>query len=277
MKANTHTKGVLRAYNGGSTTTPLVIFDLSAGTVIASYGDATSPTITSVGNGWYRCTMTFITIGSPAGIFPHITNLSNTYTYQSSFNYLENFSNTGSIYIWGAQLEQSSYATSLINTTSASATRVADACSKTGISSLIGQTEGVFFADYNYTQHGANIEVVMSLQGATTSSYFEMYYNNNTLNANIYNAGSPQAGYTSSTQASGRYKIAFAYKANDFAMYINGTQVMTDSSGTVPTLSNWAIGYDFASGLYQFGNSVNQAILFPTRLTNAELASLTTI
>jgi len=36
MKANTHTKGVLRAYNGGSTTTPLALFDLSAGTVIAS-------------------------------------------------------------------------------------------------------------------------------------------------------------------------------------------------------------------------------------------------
>jgi hypothetical protein len=52
---------------------------------------------------------------------------------------------------------------------------------------------------------------------------------------------------------------------------------MTDSSGTVPTLSQLAIGYDIASGLYQFSNSVNQAILFPTRLTNAELASLTTL
>jgi hypothetical protein len=142
---------------------------------------------------------------------------------------------------------------------------------------LIGQTEGVFFADYNYTPHSSNYEVAMSLQGATTASFFEIYYSpNNQLNVNIYNTGI-QAGYTSSAQIAGRYKVAFAYKANDFALYINGTQVMTDSSGTVPTLSQLGIGYDIASGLYQFSNSVNQAVLFPTRLTNTELASLTTI
>jgi hypothetical protein len=143
---------------------------------------------------------------------------------------------------------------------------------------LIGQTEGVFFADYNYTPHSINYEVAMSMQGSTTASFFEMYYNsNNQLNVNIYNTGI-QAGYTSGlAQIAGRYKVAFAYKANDFAVYVNGTQVMTDSSGTVPTLSQLAIGYDIASGLYEFGNSVNQAILFPTRLTNAELASLTTL
>jgi hypothetical protein len=170
-----------------------------------------------------------------------------------------------------------SYATSYISTTSASATRVVDVCSKTGISSLIGQTEGVIFIDYNYTPHSINYEVAMTMQGATTATFFEMYYNsNNQLNVNIYNTGI-QAGYTSSAQIAGRYKVAFAYKANDFAVYVNGTQVMTDSSGTVPTLSQLAIGYDIASGLYQFGNSVNQAILFPTRLTNAELASLTTL
>ena len=73
--------------------------------------------------------------------------------------------------------------TSYISTTSASATRVADACFKTGISSLIGQTEGVFFADYNYTPHSINYEVAMSMQGSTTASFFEMYYNsNNQLN-----------------------------------------------------------------------------------------------
>jgi hypothetical protein len=246
-------------------------FNIATG-VVGDVGAGTTAKIENFGNGWYRCSMTATAIA---------TTSTNTFLFNIVTSNTASRGETNtlatSVYVWGAQLEASSYPTSYIPTTSASATRVADACFKTGISSLIGQTEGVFFADINYTQHGANIEVVMSLQGATTSSYFEMYYNNNTLNANIYNTGSPQAGYTSSTQASGRYKIAFAYKANDFAMYINGTQVMTDSSGTVPTLSNWAIGYDFASGLYQFGNSVNQAILFPTRLTNAELASLTTI
>jgi hypothetical protein len=63
------------------------------------------------------------------------------------------------IFVWGRQLEQSSYPTSYIPTTSASATRVADACSKTGISSLIGQTSGTIFVDFVWEGLGtANVD-----------------------------------------------------------------------------------------------------------------------
>jgi hypothetical protein len=53
----------------------------------------------------------------------------------------------------GIKWNKSSYPTSYIPTTSSSATRVADACSKTGISSLIGQTEGDF-VDFNINKTG---------------------------------------------------------------------------------------------------------------------------
>ena len=68
--------------------------------------------------------------------------------------------------------------------------------------------------------------------------------------------------------------MALAYKANDFAFYVNGVSRGTDTSGSVPATSRLQITNTvLGSG----DGKTNQAILFPTRLTNAELASLPTI
>jgi len=54
--------------------------------------------------------------------------------------------------------------------------------------------------------------------------------------------------------------------------------VHTDTSASVPTCSNIYVGQrENGSGTYVAGGSVKQALLFKTRLTNAELAALTTI
>ena len=90
--------------------------------------------------------------------------------------------------------------------------------------------------------------------------------------AEVVNSG-PQALITTTNSATGRFKIAFAYKQNDFAFYINGALIGTDTSGTVPACSQ--------IGLYNYSQvqmlKYNQAALFPTRLTNAQLAELTTL
>ena len=70
-------------------------------------------------------------------------------------------------------------------------------------------------------------------------------------------------------------KIAIAYKANDFAFYVNGTQIATASSGAVPALS--AVNMGQFGGILDAIVKTKQALLFKTRLTNNELAALTTI
>ena len=170
-----------------------------------------------------------------------------------------------------------SYATSYINTTSASATRVADACFKTGISSLIGQTEGTIFIDIN--------------RNYITSSY-DRYFAVDDGDATIYRTGifiipEPSIdgrvyieirsnsvgifGFTYNSTSVSNLKIAVAYKNNDMAIYINGTQSATSSASLTfaHTLSKIAS--------YGNGQSIKESVIFPTRLTNAELASLTTI
>jgi hypothetical protein len=216
---------------------------------------------------WKRVTFTFT---APA------TNQYNIHIGQHGQTGLASQS-LGTFYVYGVQAELGAYATSYIPTTSAAVTRVADAASKTGISSLIGQTEGVVFVDYNYQQR-SELQVIFSMQGATTASFLEIYNTtSNELYFGIYNGGVVQTTFTAAAPAAGRYKIALAYKANDFAIYINGVQAHTDNSGSIPALSSLAIGSDIATGGFNLAQAINQTLLFKTRLTNAQLAELTTL
>ena len=70
--------------------------------------------------------------------------------------------------------------------------------------------------------------------------------------------------------------MAIAYKLNDFAFYVNGLQAAVDTSGAVPSSMSVFKFEDGAGGNVFFGK-VNQALLFKTRLSDEELASLTTL
>jgi len=240
-------------------------FDLSTG-IIDTISSGYSATITPVGNGWYRCTLTT----------PSSTSISNIVLVSAS-------GGTYSTYVWGAQIEASSYPTSYIPTTSSSATRVADACYKTGISSLIGQTEGVVFYDGYLGNEMSEIYAFLqeTLGNSITSSMY-LQYTGGQITWLGWNASTVQqwaiggGGYTIGQ----RIKIAGAYKANDIVLYVNGTQIGTDTSATIPTCTSLQLGSYPAlpsDAIYRISKPINEVILFPTRLTNAELASITTI
>jgi hypothetical protein len=177
--------------------------------------------------------------------------------------------------LWGFQAEVGAYATSYIPTLGASVTRVADAASKTGISSLIGQTEGVLFADINYNGNkDISGSIAIRVYTGTNEAYI-FITNANLLQCELYNA-TLQCAITGAIGSNGRKKIAFAYKQNDFVVYMNGVQIGTDTSGTVGAMANVNVG-SYDSPDYITLNGINQALLFKTRLTNAQLAELTTL
>ena len=246
-------------------------FDLSNGTLINQSGTTTT-FIDSMGNGWYRIGFTY-TQSSTQSSYWNILVVStddNSSTAPVAFS----GNGTDAIAIYGAQLEASTYATSYIPTTSASATRVADECSKTGITSLIGQTEGVLFVDFVFTAFDGSAKWIAFLGGG--ANYIGLYANSNTYIIGEVSNTTSQFSGAYSFSVGQRYKIAIAYKANDFAYYVNGSQITTSSSGTVPTTSDFTFLYSTTND--RIGGKVyNQMALFKTRLTNAELASLTTI
>ena len=183
-------------------------------------------------------------------------------------------SSSADILVYGAQLEAGSYATSYISTTSASVTRNADVISKTGISSLIGQTEGTLFVDAYFDEatdlnawflkENATFDTFVFLQRETSGIIAVGYYGSGALQARIE---------TGTSQPIGRYKIAFGYKNNDFVLYINGTQIGTDTSGSVTGLMDYIDLHWTQTGK----NKQNTVALWKTRLTNTQLAQLTTI
>lgn len=86
-------------------------FNLNTGTII-SYGSTTA-TITSVGNGWYRCSSTYtqLTTASDAVRFYIIDPSTNADTWTSTAD------GVSGIYFWGAQFEKGAYCNSYTKTT----------------------------------------------------------------------------------------------------------------------------------------------------------------
>jgi len=258
--------------DGGDTLWRLVTADLDNG-VITDESNA-SGTITPFANGWYRITCQ-ITRGN-SGLIYFLIGASET----DSNSTLPSFNNTSlTTYSWGAQVESNaSYPTSYIPTYGSAVTRNADAASKTGVSSLIGQTEGTLFAELNWKgETGAEDMAIWMRFGIT--SYNEMialYIGNNfKAQASVRSSAIQQVLLASDVLSDGIIKMAFAYKNNDFAFYVNGTLVGTDTNGSVPTCDQIYIG-GYPDGGARRGKN-KQTLVFKTRLTNEELADLTTL
>jgi hypothetical protein len=240
-------------------------------------GTFVSASIENVGNSWYRCTLVGSLPITGAALFLISPSNGNTISSSDSRGRTIYLGTNKKLFIWGAQAEASSYPTSYIPTTSASATRVADACFKTGISSLIGQTEGTAFVEIKTAIIDSAGQIILSLDDGTTSNRMEIFaLGSGDVGFYIETGGASQANTVSSFTLQNNMKLAFAYKQNDFVLYINGTQVGTDTTGTVPTASAFRLQPNVSNGGFSV-KSYGEAVLFKTRLTNAELASLTTI
>ena len=242
-------------------------FNITNGTV-ATVQSSQTATIEDAGNGWYRCSLTGVVGSSNRFNFVDfgLTDTDNTLYPSTAVN----------SYIWGAQLEAGSYATSYIPTTSASVTRNADVISKTGIGSLIGQTEGTLFVELDII-NGAESLGIWTRTGVTP--YNDMITilvsQFGTCIAEVRASNVTQFANSSFSIGSGKHKFALAYKANDFAFYIDGTQIATSSSGTPPTCDQVYLG-GYPDGGARLSKNIATA-LWKTRLTNTQLATLTTL
>lgn len=92
------------------------------------------------------------------------------------------------------------------------------------------------------------------------------------VTAGVFQANFSVASITNATNM----KWAAAYKADDFASVINGGNVGTDTSGTVPSnVQSLGIG-SFSSNTAVINGHIRQIIYYPLRLSNAQLQALTT-
>ena len=266
FKAGERTKIRFLAQTGG---TPYANFNLSNGTVESTSGSITA-SIVSFGNGWYRCIATSTSSATTAYFNWSMLDASGSESYTGN--------GTSGLYIWGCSIEEGAYETSYIPTIAAT-TRGAESAYKTGISSLIGQTEGVLFIDF-----------VASAQNADGVGYSAItIFGDANDNFQIYTIGTALYWYAGGSSgvlldesanqtlvAGQRYKIAYAYKSGDWALYINGVQKRTNTAAAVPAVSQFNLNATtYGAAVATVKNEFSQALLFPTRLSNADLAALT--
>jgi hypothetical protein len=275
FKKSEYKLAFLRA--GGQTGQPYVIYNLDTQTIVSTSG-ASSTKIESYEDEWYRISLTLnsstgTTLATSTSFLPD-----SGYTL-AAFNvpqYTGDDISGG--FIWGAEAEANgaSNATSYIPTVATAVTRNADVISKTGISDLIGQTEGTLFLDFNSGILDDQF-YVFGINNGTVNNRIIIYKTNvNTIITQVRLAGGSQALIeTTPILANTNYKCAVAYKSNDIAFYVNGNLIGTDTSAIIPSCSVLSTTDGSASG--SFFRPINSAALWKERLSNETLAQLTTL
>lgn len=256
----------------------------SAGTPVnAGNGSGAAATITAMTDGWYRISLSGIPSSSAAnpalGVYPAIG------TTLDSSGWIYNGDGASGLYIWGTQLEAGSFPTSYIPTTSASATRAAEAASITGanFSSWYNASEGTFITSADYASGFGAYARVYQVDDASANN--ELVVSNTSLGASRVFAygvsgGSAQidtSAAVNNATAGVQFKTGFAYKTNDSAFILTGgssSNLSTDSACTMPVgVTSLRVGSGYGSA--QLNGHIAQLTYFPRRLTNAQLQGLT--
>jgi hypothetical protein len=175
------------------------------------------------------------------------------------------------------QLEiMANYVSSYIPTLGSSVTRLADAASKTGISSLIGQTAGTVLVDVNLNLISSGGVLITLSDGSfanfiilaiNASNQIELAWRTNTGAVNVFTTAA----------SAGKNKVGVAYQAGNIVFFVNGTLVNTgavDVNWSAP-LSRLDLGHELDVTVRSQNH--NASAIYTTRLSNAELQSLTSL
>ena len=235
---------------------------LSFATTQAS-GTRTNEILEDYGNGWYRVGFSFTTNGTSGNFEVDIDRVNGT--------------NTTSIFVWGAMLEQQSYATSYIPTNGSTQTRAAETCNGAGTSSILPSEEGILYAEIARPVNDSVIRSIALSDGSAGNVVLIQYYNNN-IGIVVKVSSSAQAVFSISNTTLDFNKIAISWKSNSYKAFVNGTQTNTDTSGSTfsaGTLSEFA--FDRGDGGEDFYGKIRDIRVYNTKeMTDSEVDILLT-
>ena len=255
--------------------TEYVYFNLSNGTVEGS--PSLSNSMTSVGNGWYRCSVTATTTGSGAASFVlYITDSAASTIVATGDSYR-------AILGQAIQIEAGSHPSSFIETSGGStATRAADSLSvatadisgfSEGVGTIVCETGGV-------ASSTAVNQLAFGLNGPASSNLFSAGVNNGGVTdstVRVYSQipSGDQAFLNPGTATVGTgYKLAVRYELDNIAASMNGGTVVSDTSGQVPVgIDTLWIGE--LEGNYHINSNIKRIAVYNEALSDQNLQSLT--
>ena len=281
--ASVFAKAVERQYlqlfdNGGSAA--YAMFNLSGIGTVVSESTPGIATITPYPNGWYRITMRTPTLTN-LNLQLRLSTDGTTTSYAGTLN--------SGLYIWGAQLEAGSGASSYIPTGASQVQRAVDEMTMANIAAL------------NFNQSGGTVfmQVEGNPRNRDTFPYFAAFEQspsgrgwsflrlNNTSGGVLRMLGtafntSLTTGITSSnhTRPSGRFKFATTLEptvARTTYVIAGGSALVdTASAFTLPTIGSLKFNNTTETAATDFTSVwISQLKYWPTVLTNAQLQAIT--
>ncbi len=256
----------ISVFAGGNPAVGGATFDVQDGLITLSSGGTTS-NIEKYPNGWYKCSFTS-TFSGTQNVYYCLRDNGNAVdvqTYQGD--------GTSGMYLWGFQTEiGQSYPTSYIPTSGSAVTRAAETANGSGDASTFNDSSGVLMAEISALVSDSTAKAITINQSSTNELGF--YYYQSRIDAYVI-SGTSQFSTTFFLNPNTNNKISLKYKVNDFALWVNGVEVATGSSGTTPSgLNKLEFTDSFSNNFY--GN-IKQIQYFDSALTDAELQALTTI
>ena len=177
--------------------------------------------------------------------------------------------------IWGMQLEIGSVPTSIIPTNGSAVTRVQDLASNFGNVNTFNSEEGVLFVEMAALSDDGTYRQ-LTISGAGNNEINILFNSNGTIGGVVRVAGAYVVNISGTVSDVLAFnKIAFKYKENDFALWINGVKVATDFIGSVPNTAT-ELMFNHPVGLNYLYAKVKQVQVYKEALTDSELEYLTT-
>jgi hypothetical protein len=239
------------------------VFTLTgSGSAAASAGSAS---ITSVGNGYYRCTVTGTTLTTGSYLQVQTVSTSDSQVYVgNAYN---------GVLCAGIQFELGSFASSAISTSGSAATRAAESLS-------------VATADIGYT--GGPVSIVAESEGGRgdyprlfsmgdSSSFLSFFRYSSAASAStaykfwVYDSGTKQADLNEEASVT---RVAVSVDTNSVKSCGNGGTVQSDTAAVMPVLSGLQIG-DQPTGGKQWNGHIKRVALYNEALSDTNLQALT--
>ena len=250
----------LEVYNGSGSMA--AAYNLSNETI--SNGGFTSVFIERLQNDWYRIGGTY-TAGGTNNIL---------YVYPSA-----GYGVAGTMYFWGAQLEEGSYPTSYISTSGGSVTRLVDS------SHLLSHS---LFTDYPFTVYAkAEVKAIpndfFSLVDNTSSEKYLLFQLSSATQISVHRRNSitnDSDYYDFSYSIGDTLKVAISYiSATSYKLYINGTQIGNVTSGSSLPFAypDIILGQQRVTSDTGRRNPISEFLVFSEALSDSELQTLTTL
>jgi hypothetical protein len=243
-----------------------VVFDLQEGVVAANnYSTNAYPKITYYGNGWYRCQV----------YYENVTANETGWGLSDGTNHLYNPPNTtDGLYIWGAQQEDLSFATSYIPTTSSTVTRAAETCNSAGNSTVFNDSEGVLYAEIAALALESSVRQLAISDGTAAEAVKILYISSTQIRIELKTVSGTDFVKDITLTTNEFNKIALQYKASNYKVFFNGSnQSVTQTSAVASGLDR--INFDRGDGGDDFYGKIKNIQVYNTALTDAELIELT--